>query len=87
MKNTIILTVSILFLFIFIGKPEITFKPFTFKLTGWVQMLGYIFLILAIILIPYKEKREYYEKGLKEGSEMTIEILNKHLTPKQKESI
>ncbi|MEL4307396.1 hypothetical protein [Joostella sp. CR20] len=86
MKSTLILIISLLMLFIFIGKPEIKFNPFSFKLHGWVQMLGWVFLILAMVLISYKSNKEQYIKGFKDGAEHLANEIKKDLTSKEKEN-
>ena len=88
MKTTIWLLVCAFFI-IYSSKPTVHFKPFAIIFLG----ISIIFLGISLILFQLQARREgkydalekYYKIGFKEGSDFTIEQINKKLKEKGNE--
>lgn len=74
MKTAITLFLFIVF-FLFVGHFQITFKPFAVSMPYWYRAVGIFLLALAIFVYNVGEYAGGYEKGLKDGVDMTIKVL------------
>lgn len=61
-------------------EPQITFKPFTFKLNGWYNTLSWLFIIIGVLMLQGKE----YRRGLIKGTTETIQSIHKDYDIKKK---
>lgn len=90
MKTTFWILFTV-FMVIYSAEPNIKFKPFSISFESPYIPFALLFLILSISFfgIHYQKKgeqqgrieglEEYYTKGFKEGSEFTVEQINKKL--------
>ena len=76
----VILIVVCLFLIIFLGKPEISFSPFKFKLTETFVMIGWIFIISGLILFSVNDKKKGYKEGFSKAYELRLEEVESSLS-------
>lgn len=72
MKTVFYIIVILVALFYALGT-KIQFKPFKIEFTNWVDVIGWIIIIVGVsILIIHasvKTGEEYYVKGYKQGAE------------------
>ena len=71
MKFIIGCTVIVLFV-LFIGRTEISFSPFYFRMEGWQNVVGFLLLLIGFAFIGSDFKQRTYYEGFEDGVEYTI---------------
>jgi len=79
MKTTLYLLAALVFIG-FSLDIKITFKPFTVTCTGWLNTLGWLLLIAAIVCFNVDQ----YRKGIKRGSEISKEVIKNVMEEERK---
>ena len=79
---TIISIIAVLVWFGFLAGTTISFKPFSISMPNWMNMVGWVFLILAVIFLGLNERKKGYIEGYTEGSQYTIELVKKEFNKK-----
>ena len=81
---TIILVIVWLFL---LAGTTITFKPFSFSMPNWMNMVGWVLLLLGITFLGVNENLKGYKEGYKKGSDDAIELVKQVNKEKPVETI
>lgn len=79
MKEIIIGAVLLLIFLLFVGHFSISIKPFNVELPYWHRSLGLFLIILAFIVYNIGEHTKGYIDGIKKGSDMTWELIEKKM--------
>lgn len=58
MKEIIIYVVIALVFVLFMGRTEISFKPFYFRMDGWLQALGWVMIVAGIMFVSIDAHRQ-----------------------------
>lgn len=77
--KTIIWLIIIIAIMLYIAGLEISFKPFSIKFNNLANLLGMIFLILAMLCWDYTSWSRGYKEGYKEGGEYAIKSIEKEV--------
>ncbi|MFV0586895.1 hypothetical protein [Bacteroides reticulotermitis] len=77
MKETIFSVAISLFFLLCVGHFAMTIKPFSISLPYWHRSLGLLLLVAAFVIFNIGERSKGYEEGLKKGSDMTWEAIEK----------
>ena len=65
--------------FFIIGGLEITFKPFSISIPYWYRSVGWFLITIGVTTLILGERKDAYERGIKRGSEITIEAIKKRI--------
>lgn len=57
------------------GGLQVSFNPFTIKLTTWVRLLGVIFVILGIVCLEWHYSNLYYKEGFNDACNQLKEVI------------
>lgn len=74
--NLIISAVVFLVALLYIGHLHISIKPFSVSLPYWHRSVGVLLMLVGIYVFSIGEHVSGYIKGLKDGENDVIEILN-----------
>lgn len=78
----VMIVVALIYLAVTFGL-KITFKPFTITAESWKTGIGWVLLAVGIAVIAVdvnlRGYGEGYQKGLKDGSQMLIDSLQKEI--------
>lgn len=82
MKETI-LTLSLIFLILIMGRTEITLSPFSFRMEGWPNVVGYILIALGLLFLNLDSKNQGYKEGFNDCKDKVMEILKEQTKEEQ----
>lgn len=83
MKTSIIISVVFfILLFLFAGQFSISFRPFSISLPYWHRAVGITLVVIGVCVYNIGEHTSGYKKGLKEGSEAVIKLLESKINQK-----
>lgn len=78
--SAILLAASLLW----ICELTVTFNPFSVSLPAWYKIVGILFFWLSMIIYTRGENAKYYNKGYQDGSEDTIDDIERRMFEMQK---
>lgn len=70
-------------IFIWVGSPEINFKPFSFRLVSWRISMFWVFLMISLFFYASEYERIGKKKGWKAGADFAISIFEEKLEEKR----
>ena len=73
MKTIIGCTLFVL-LVLFMGRTEISFSPFYIRMSGWQNVVGWLFLLIGMCFLCNDARQEGYDKGLQDVYDMMEEV-------------
>lgn len=83
MKTSIIISVvCFIVLFLLFGQVSISFKPFSVSLPHWHRAVGITLVVIGVCVYNIGEHTSGYKKGLKDGSEAVIKLLESKINQK-----
>lgn len=70
--KVIIECILIVLVVLYIGRTEISFSPFYFRMEGWQNVIGFLLLLIGFAFIASDFKQRTYYEGFEDGVDYTI---------------
>ena len=70
--KVIIECILIVLVVLYIGRTEISFSPFYFRMEGWQNVIGFLLLLIGFAFIGSDFKQRTYYEGFEDGVDYTI---------------
>lgn len=78
MKNLLYLTLFVVWVF-WASDCKVSFSPFSISFKGWLNMVGWLFLIIGLVVLNVDQ----FSKGEKKGRQDVIRMLYEDLDIKE----
>lgn len=75
---------ALLMLFVlFMGRTEISFSLFYIRMSGWQNVMGWLFLLIGVGFLNNEAKRQAHEEGFDDGITYVKEKFEDYLERKE----
>lgn len=85
--STILWTIVVIVIWLFIFGFRLEFKPFKISFTNWMQGVAWLLIVIGVGIYGVSEYSKAYAKGLKRGGELYKEVLEENIDEMIKEKI
>lgn len=84
MKDLAIVIVLFIVMLFTVGDLKITFNPFTVKMPNYINLIGFVLLMIGFVIIRTNDHNKALKQGFDNGVEMYEKAIKEIITEKTK---